>query len=249
MEGPSLYLAKKQLRPFIGQTILTVDGNTKIDKDRFAGKKVKDIFSWGKHLVFQFDTFALRVHFLLYGTFSAIVEGVSVTGDYKKARTPRLLFTFSNGVIEMYNCSVIIFEVKRMKKQYDFSIDVMSTAWDTTGVFKAMKKHRDEQIADVLLDQTVFAGVGNIIKNEILSQAFVSPKRLVDEIPPKKLRELIKRAKEYSIQFYKWRKAFVLRKNLDIHRKGSCPHCGAKMNHEKTGKRNRWSYWCETCQP
>src|SRR5688572_22534730 len=50
MEGPSLYLAKGQLRPFKKRRVIQVGGNTKIDNERFVGKEVKDIFSWGKHL-------------------------------------------------------------------------------------------------------------------------------------------------------------------------------------------------------
>jgi len=69
MEGPSLYLAARQLKPFRGQTVLSVSGNTKIEKERILNKTVKIIFSWGKHLIIQFDEFALRTHFLLFGVF------------------------------------------------------------------------------------------------------------------------------------------------------------------------------------
>ncbi|HSL43890.1 MAG TPA: hypothetical protein VK897_10700, partial [Anaerolineales bacterium] len=74
MEGPSLYLAAKQLKPFRGKTVLSLSGNTKIEKERILKKKVKNIFSWGKHLVIQFDEFALRTHFMLFGTFEATVD-------------------------------------------------------------------------------------------------------------------------------------------------------------------------------
>src|SRR4051812_14863887 len=110
MEGPSLFLAESQLKDFKGKKILAVSGNTTIEKERFLHMEVKDIFAWGKHLLFQFKGFALKIHFMLYGTFSATINGVTVTGDYKKARVPRLAFTFDNGSIEMYNCSVKILE-------------------------------------------------------------------------------------------------------------------------------------------
>jgi endonuclease-8 len=70
MEGPSLYLAARQLKPFRGKTVLSVSGNTKIEKERILQKKVKAIFSWGKQLIIQFDEFALRTHFLLFGGMS-----------------------------------------------------------------------------------------------------------------------------------------------------------------------------------
>ncbi len=249
MEGPSLFLAKEQLRPFKKKVILRVTGNTKIDKERFKGAVVKDIFSWGKHLLFQFDGFALKVHFLLYGTFSAEVEGKSVTGDYKKAQVPRLAFIFDNGQIEMYNCSVKIIEEPHMKSTYDFSADIMSKTWNPDLAYKKVKSCAGEEIADVLLDQEIFSGVGNIIKNEVLSLAYTNPREKIRNLKPKKIKEIISLAQSFSIQFYKWRKKFVLKKNLKIHRKSTCPHCGGKVKHEKTGKRVRWSHYCPVCQP
>ncbi len=248
MEGPSLHLAAKQLKPFKGERILSVSGNTSIDKTRFDGKTVRDIFAWGKHLVFQFDMFALRVHFLLWGTFEAQVLGVWVTGDYRKARVSRLSFVFQNGEINMFNCSLKIIESAKAKNEYDFSTDIMSPKWDADQAYRRARKMPDEEIADVLLDQEIFAGVGNIIKNEVLSIMRVNPKATVASIPPKKLKALIAETQAFSRQFYKWREKFVLRKHLLIHRKGTCPHCGTKVIREKTGKRERWSYWCPVCQ-
>ena len=65
MEGPSIHLAAEQLRPFVGRRVRQVAGNSRIGIERFQHKTVRDIFPWGKHLVFQFDAFALRVHFML----------------------------------------------------------------------------------------------------------------------------------------------------------------------------------------
>lgn len=46
MEGeePFLFLAIEQLTPFIGKTIETVEGNTKIGKERLLNQKILDIF-------------------------------------------------------------------------------------------------------------------------------------------------------------------------------------------------------------
>jgi endonuclease VIII len=140
MEGPSLYLAARQLKPFKGQIINQVSGNSKIGIKRLKEEKIKDIFSWGKHLVFQFDSFALRIHFMLFGSFEATVEGKLVTGDYKKkARVPRLMFEMANGHIEMYSCSVKFLEEKKAKKTYDFSVDVMSAKWDPKAALKKVR--------------------------------------------------------------------------------------------------------------
>lgn len=249
MEGPSLFLAEEQLRPFKGRVVLRVRGNTKEDKERLRDQKVKDIFSWGKHLVFQFEAFAVRIHFLLFGTFEATVDDVPVTGDYKKkVREPRLALEFKNGHIEMYSCSVKIIEDSDLKASYDFSIDIMSPEWYSKQALAQMKKYPEEEIADVLLDQTIFAGVGNIIKNEVLSLVKINPRQKVSELSPATIRKIVQITREFSHQFYEWRKAFVLRKHLKIHRTKACPYCERPIKREKTGKRERWSYYCEVCQ-
>ena len=248
MEGPSLTLAAQQLRPFKKKIVLEATGNTKLDKSVFVGKQVRDIFSWGKHLVFQFDTFALRIHFMLFGTFEAEIDGVWVTGDYRRARVPRLAFTFGNGVMNAYNCSLRIIESKNAKREYDFTADVMSPKWDAAAALKKMKKYPEEEISDVLLDQEIFAGVGNIIKNEVLSLQRIPPQRKVRELSTKQLKALIEEARDFSKQFLRWRRKFVLKKNLKAHRRALCPHCGGRLTRAKTGKRERWAYWCPACQ-
>lgn len=249
MEGPSLFLAQEQLKPFRGKQVTAAEGNTKaIDAATLVGLPAKDIFSWGKHLVFQFPDFAIRIHFMLFGTFEANVDGVWVTGDYRKARAARLSLTFPNGVIHMYNCSVKIIESANAKKEYDFRGDIMSKKWDPQLAYEKVRKQGDEEIADVLLDQDIFAGVGNIIKNEVLSRMKLAPQHLVRDLTPAKLKAVIADARTYSLQFYKWRKKFVLRKHLLVHGRGTCPYCGGKLIKKKTGKRQRWAYWCPVDQ-
>jgi len=248
MEGPSLYLAAKQLKPFRGQTVLAVSGNTKIEKERILNKTIKNIFSWGKHLVIQFDKFALRTHFLLFGAFEAEVNNSPLTGDYKRTYTPRLQLDFENGSIKLFNCSVRFLETSNAKASYDFTIDIMSPKWDSDKAFDSIVSKPGVEIADILLDQEIFAGVGNIIKNEALWRVGIHPEMQVKNISPSALKKLITETQKFSLLFYKWRKVFSLRKHLDIYQKSICPRCGANVKREKTGKRNRISHFCPSCQ-
>ena len=248
MEGPSLYLAARQLKPFKGKIVLSVSGNTKIEKERILEKKVKTIFSWGKHLVIQFDEFALRTHFLLFGAFEATVDHCPLTGDYQRSYTPRLQLDFENGTIKLFNCSVKFLETGNAKASYDFTIDIMSPKWDSDQAFASISSKPGAEIADILLDQEIFAGVGNIIKNEVLWRVRIHPQTKVKHITASELKQLIAETKKFSLLFYKWRKVFLLRKHLDIYQKSICPRCGTKVKREKTGKRNRISHFCPVCQ-
>ena len=248
MEGPSLYLAARQLKPFQGKIVLSVSGNTKIEKERILNKKVKSIFSWGKHLIIQFDEFALRTHFLLFGSFEAEENHTSLTGDYRRAYMPRLQLDFENGNIKLFNCSVKFLETPNAKAIYDFTVDIMSPKWDADKAFESLAAKPDAEIADLLLDQNIFAGVGNIIKNEALWRVRIHPATKVKDIAPSVLQGLIGETRKFSHLFYKWRKVFSLRKHLDIYQRSICPRCGGKVKREKTGKRKRISHFCPVCQ-
>lgn len=249
MEGPSLYLAAEQLASFIGKEILALEGNTKIEKEVLVNKIIISIFSYGKYLFFQFDHFALRVHFLLYGTFEAIIQSKKVTGDYlKKKQQPRLALTLKNGKISMYNCSLVFIESEDAQALCDFSIDIMSSFWDEKKALKKLKEFQNEEIGDVLLDQSLFMGVGNIIKNETLLLAKVHPEKKIQELSLLEIKKILKIVRRYVFQFYEWRKSFVLRKHFQIYRQKFCKCCHSKVIRKITGKKKRISFICPCCE-
>ena len=248
MEGPSIYLAAEQLRPFVGRRVTRVRGNSTIGIARLRGQRVEDIFAWGKHLVMQFGMFALRVHFLLWGTFAATVRGQSVTGDYRRAGPPRLVLTFANGDITIWSASVKYIDGQAVKDHYDFSSDVMSDAWNGRAAMRKVRRQPDAEIADVLLDQSIFAGVGNIIKNEVLFRTRTSPFTIVRDISSRRLRAITDDARVFSFRFLELRRAFSLRKNLEMYGKSVCTACGGRINRRIHGTRGRRSFFCAACQ-
>ena len=248
MEGPSIYLAVEQLRPFVGKRVTRVGGNSTIGVTRLRRQRVDDIFAWGKHLVFQFDTFALRVHFLLWGTFAATVKGASVTGDYRRTGPPRLVLTFANGEITIWSASLRFVESPRARDAYDFAADVMSDAWDARAAMRKVRHQPEAEVADVLLDQSIFAGVGNIIKNEVLFRTRTSPFRRVRDLSSRRLRAIVNDARTFSFRFLELRRQFALRKNLEVYGKSICPRCGRTIKRQVHGMRQRRSFVCANCQ-
>lgn len=250
MEGPTVYMATQQLQPFKGKKILKVSGNTPVDHALFLHKYVKDIFSWGKHQVFQFDDFALRVHYMILGTFEADAEGTIFYGDYPKTRDLKLKFEFDNGFIAMYSCNLRIEQTAHHKRTYDYSTDVMSKQWDGEAALQKVMKKGEAEISDVLLDQKIFTGVGNKIRNEILFAKRIMPTRKVKDIDAFELRDLVTDTHDLSWKFYTWREKNELNsgQHWQIYRKKICPVCGGPVTHAYTGKQNRSSYFCEHCQ-
>ena len=249
MEGPSIYLAAEQLQPFAGRRVKHVSGNSRIGISRLQGLVVREIFGWGKHLVFQFERFALRVHFMLWGTFAATVEGESVTGDYRRSGPPRLDLIFANGQITIWAASVKFLEERHARDMYDFTANVMSDEWNPRAALRKVRAFPDSEIADVLLDQDIFAGVGNIIKNEVLFRTRTSPFMPIRRIPARKLRKIAAEARVFSFRFLELRRTFSLRKNLEVYGRSICLRCGGPIRRKTHGQRARRSFFCPRCQP
>ena len=107
----------------------------------------------------------------------------------------------------------------------------------------------DTLVCDALLDQNIFAGVGNIIKNEVLFRIRVHPLSTVGAMPrAKAARARASEARQYSFDFLEWKKAFVLRKHWLAHNKRTCPRCEIPFLKAHLGQDDRRSFLCERCQ-
>ena len=237
-EGPSLVILKEELQAFKGKKIIEVSGNSKENIQQLTSKKIIDFKTWGKHFLICFKGVTLRIHFLLFGKYAV---------NEKKPTPVRIGLKFSKGEINFYSCSVK-FITEPLDEVYDFTADVMNDEWDVNGAKKKLKEEPNTLVCDALLDQNIFAGVGNIIKNEVLYRIKVHPETLVGNLPLKKLNELIKEARNYSFDFLEWKKQYVLRKHWLAHTKKTCSRDGSPIVKKYLGKTNRRTFFCETCQ-
>lgn len=237
-EGPSIVILKEQVQAFKKKKIIAVAGNTKIDKDRMLNQTVVDFKSWGKHFLICFKKFTLRVHFMLFGSYRI--------NEQKNAPT-RLSLQFNNGEINLYSCSVQFIE-EDLNSVYDWSADVMNNAWNSASARKKLKQNTTTLACDALLDQHIFAGVGNIIKNEVLFRIKVHPESMIGNLPSKKLTELINEARIYSFQFLEWKKAYELKKHWLAHTRKTCCRDHVPLIKKYLGKTHRRTFYCEICQ-
>lgn len=239
-EGPSIQILREQAAGFAGKVVRHAGGNTSVDVSRLAEKRLLAVRSWGKHFLLEFDGFAVRIHLLMFGSYR-INEG-------KEGATPRLSLGFAGGnELNFYTCSVRYIE-EPLDTVYDWSADVLSDAWDAAAARKKLRAMPGTLACDALLDQTVFSGVGNIIKNEVLFRIRVHPLSTVGALPAPKLRELVAQARQYSFDFLEWKRAFVLKQHWLAHTKTICPRCNIPFVKAHLGKTQRRSFFCESCQ-
>ncbi len=237
-EGPSIIIAKEEADIFEGKIVLSAAGNAKIDIDRLHNKKLNAIKTWGKHLLLCFDGFTLRVHFLLFGTYRI---------NETKESLLRLGLHFTNGDLNFYTAAIKVLEGD-VNDHYDFTADVMNDSWNNNNAMAKLKDVPDKMACDALLEQDIFSGVGNIIKNEVLYRVHIHPESLVGKIPDVKMEAMITEARNYSFDFLRWKKQGVLKKHWLAHSKKICTRCDLPLYKEYTGTKKRRSFFCTNCQ-
>jgi len=240
-EGPSIFILKELITPLLkGRKIIKASGNARIDLNQLSGKKVTDIRSWGKQLLIYTNESIIRVHLLMFGSYS-------IDEHSKPARSLRLALEFSRHTIYFYTCSVKLLS-RDGDQFFDWEADVMSEEWNPAKARKKLKDVPNAIVCDVLLDQQIFSGVGNIIKNEVLYRIKLHPENLIRHIPSLKISALIKEARNYSFDFLKWKKEFTLKKHWLAHTKKSCLRCNLPIIKKYCGQTKRRTFFCIACQ-
>jgi len=197
-EGPSILHLKDQLLPFKGKIVKKAGGYGPMPTAWIKGKKLINIESWGKHLLFVFNNGVVKVHLGLFG---------DVLVNERKKVNRSFYLEFAKGEINGYVVKASKL-AKPINELYDWRTDTLSKKFDKAYVKKLLKEKDGRMIADVLMDQNIFTGVGNIIRNEALYRAGIHPYSIVEKIPAAKITKLINEVLAYSRIFYNY-----LRKN------------------------------------
>ncbi|WJN60563.1 DNA-formamidopyrimidine glycosylase family protein [Pseudomonas sp. SO81] len=237
-EGPSILILREETERFADQRILRVEGNSKVDLQRLQGQRVKALRSWGKHFLIELEDVVVRIHLLLFGSYRI---------DERKDAAPRLSLGFANGELNFYGCSVQLLQPP-LSEHYDWRCDTLADDWDAELALTKLQAMPATLACDAILDQQVFAGAGNIFKNEVLFRIRVHPLSPLGALPADKLKELVSEVRQYAFDFLAWKKAFVLKQHWQAHRQSRCPRCAIPLSKAKLGRTQRQSYYCEQCQ-
>ena len=239
-EGPSLVILREESARFVGQTIVHAEGNTRtVDVAQLQGQPIVALRTWGKHFLIELPNMALRIHFMLFGSYRI---------DERKERAPRLSLGFADGgELNFYGCSIKPVD-GLLDDVYDWSADIMSPSWDAAKARKKLRARPELLACDALLDQRIFSGVGNIIKNEVLFRIRLHPLSTIGALPAPKLRALVEQARVYSFDFLEWKKQYVLKQHWLAHTRRTCPRCQIPFKKAHLGRSNRRSFFCERCQ-
>ncbi|HEX7869453.1 MAG TPA: endonuclease, partial [Chryseobacterium sp.] len=229
----------EDLQKFVGEKVTEVSGSEVPENSEIKGEILREIKTFGKQTYLIFDKIIFKVHLMMFGSYSLYKR--------KDIDTLRLGLTFKDGGMYFYTCVVKVVDESFLLK-IDWEADIMSDKWNPEKTEKTLKEAPKMMICDALMNQDIFSGVGNIIKNEALFRVEIHPESLIGNLPPKKLKEIIAEARNYGFDFKKWKKANILSKHFQIYHQKNCPICGAEIIKKDTGKSKRTSFFCENDQ-
>lgn len=140
--------------------------------------------------------------------------------------------------------------------------DLLAGVVDVTIVIERMRADATRAIADVLLDQRVLAGIGNVFKSEVLFSCRIHPLTPVGELTDAQLISVVEKAqRDLALNVADrgtettGRRVTTGRLNRSeslwvYGRKGQpCFRCATPIARAVTGPDARSTYWCPTCQP
>jgi endonuclease-8 len=141
--------------------------------------------------------------------------------------------------------------------------DLLSAGFDEATALARFRLAGNRPVGDVLLDQRVMAGVGNVFKCEVLFVSGVEPFRPVSAITDEEARTLIGVARDLlganvvehgsrgALRAHRRTTRFMNpAASLWVYGRGGkpCRRCGTPIECRKQGESARLTYWCPKCQ-
>jgi endonuclease-8 len=277
-EGDTIYRAARALDRAIGGKVVTVfeTGLAKLasvnDDTPLVGRTVERVESRGKWcLIFFSGDLILLTHMLMSGSWH-----IYRTGErwQQPRRAMRVAMACGETQAVAFNVPVAEFHTARSLERSTqvpkLGPDVLSEEFTVElGVARLRayaETHPEAEIAVVLLNQRVLAGLGNVYKSEVAFAAKVNPFRAMSTIAPRELEAMAEHAQKWmranvrdgasgAIVTYTGNRrtthAMDRADRLWVYgRQGQeCRRCGSTIQMRKQGEQARSTYWCPMCQP
>lgn len=236
------------------------------DDHPIVGRTIESVNARGKHLLIAFSgDLILRTHMRMNGSWHLYRPDARWQ---RPARDMRLLVGTDYAVAVGFNVPVAELltrrELERHKQLGALGPDLLAgELFDSAEVIRRMRAHAREAIADVLLNQRVVAGIGNVFKSEILFVAGIDPftpvARLVDAALQRIVAVALEQLRSNVLDRSRTLAPGIGRRttrSLDpsaklwVYSRGGkpCRRCGTAILSRKTGVDARVTYWCPKCQ-
>src|SRR3954471_19923744 len=182
-EGDTIFRAARTLHRALAGRIVTrfesvYPALTRVDSDApLTGRTIEAVSSRGKHLLMSFSgDLVLHTHMRMHGSWH-----IYRNGERWRAPGHEMRVCIGTDVYVAVGFSIPIAEfltaeqLARHVQIQSLGPDLADPSFNRDDVLRRMAEHGSEPIHDVLLNQRVLSGIGNVLKSEVLFIARISP--------------------------------------------------------------------------
>ena len=236
-----------------------------VNKDEFAlllkDKRIIDTRRKGKVLIIDLSSdISIVIHFLLTGTLRLLShcdkEKIQVGFILKDGRCLAISGIMRGGFVKVVN-SKDVFNVPELKK---LGIDAMDKDFTLDIFKKIVQANGKKKIKQILMDQTLIAGIGNAYSDEILFNASVLPMRKANTLSSGEIEKIYQSISKVFNESFSYGGESTLtfvhlngekgkyQEHFKVHKRAGkpCLVCGTPIETAKVG--GRTSFFCPHCQ-
>jgi endonuclease-8 len=233
--------------------------------EKVAGQAVRAVRAHGKNLFIDFaNDWTLYTHMLMWGAWHVYAQGEPWRREARKARVVLETATHCAVLFSAPVCQLLHASELAAHQTSQLGPDLLAEhfgAPERAEIRRRMLAQGDAPIGEVVMNQTVMAGIGNILKSEILFAARLNPERPASSLSDDEFELLIATSQDMMRRAYDTN-SFVqvflppaLRQATGklgyvYGRSGQvCLRCGGTIAMVRQGPMQRMTFFCLVCQP
>lgn len=228
------------------------------DLSPVIGAVVERVEPRGKHLLIGFSNgLTLRSHLRMSGSWHRYAPGEPWQRPGRQAsavlETPEsVAVAFNTPVLELLTDA----GVRRSKPLRSLGLDLLAETVDVADAVARLRERATDEIGNAVLDQRAVAGIGNVVKNEVLFLERLDPWAPVGEFSDDELSGAVRTARRLlQANVRGGRRVTTGRprpgESLWVYGRAGrpCRRCGTAIRVHRQGELARLTYWCARCQP
>ena len=252
-EGDTIFRTAETLRRWIGGREITAARSRVYGFPalRLVGMRVDGVEARGKHLLIRLDGgHVLHTHLRMSGSWHVYPEGRPWRRPESQAR---LVLEAGDRVAVCFNAPIVELLQPKAESAHPslgrLGPDVLADDLDLDEVRRrARTRPPDVALGELLLDQQVVSGIGNIWRSEALFLENRNPWTERQKLTDDEFEALVRTAADLM------RASAVGEPHVHEHRVYKragqpCRKCGTRIESRRQGEQARTAYWCPACQP
>ena len=272
-EGDTIFRAARTLhRALAGKPVVRFESvfphlSRVHDDASLTGRTIENVRAAGKHVLMQFSgDLLLRTHMRMNGSWHIYRPGEA----WQRPRhAMRIVIATADFVAVGFDIPVAeMIRAKELAKHDELrrlGPDLLAETFDAVEAQRRIRERESSEIADVLLNQRVLAGIGNVYKSEVLFSCGVNPFTKVASLDDRQLDCLVATARRFLranvtdnlaamttyTGFRRTTRRSDPKERLWVYGRAGdpCRTCGTSIKIRAQGRDARLSYWCPICQP